>query len=107
MPRTCARRQRPAIVGTGRVSVKELLRRSTYNNRISGLEKRINEDRHFAALFQRIHDLCLVWTSQIWSCMAALPTLFVLEGGYAVGEIGVNVVNVLTGFEEAFREFSR
>jgi acetoin utilization deacetylase AcuC-like enzyme len=31
----------------------------------------------------------------------ALPTLFVLEGGYAVGEIGVNVVNVLTGFEES------
>jgi acetoin utilization deacetylase AcuC-like enzyme len=31
----------------------------------------------------------------------ALPTLFVLEGGYAVGEIGVNVVNVLTGFEAA------
>jgi acetoin utilization deacetylase AcuC-like enzyme len=30
-----------------------------------------------------------------------LPTLFVLEGGYAVGEIGINVVNVLTGFEEA------
>ena len=30
----------------------------------------------------------------------ALPTLFVLEGGYAVGDIGVNVVNVLTGFEE-------
>jgi len=32
-----------------------------------------------------------------------LPTLFVLEGGYAVGEIGVNVVNVLTGFEDAPR----
>jgi acetoin utilization deacetylase AcuC-like enzyme len=31
----------------------------------------------------------------------ALPTLFVLEGGYAVGEIGVNVVNVLSGFEAA------
>jgi acetoin utilization deacetylase AcuC-like enzyme len=31
----------------------------------------------------------------------SMPTLFVLEGGYAVGEIGVNVVNVLTGFEEA------
>jgi len=31
---------------------------------------------------------------------ASLPTLFVLEGGYAVREIGVNVVNVLTGFEE-------
>jgi acetoin utilization deacetylase AcuC-like enzyme len=30
----------------------------------------------------------------------AIPTLFVLEGGYAVGEIGINVVNVLTGFEQ-------
>jgi acetoin utilization deacetylase AcuC-like enzyme len=28
-----------------------------------------------------------------------LPTLFVLEGGYAVREIGINAVNVLTGFE--------
>ena len=28
-----------------------------------------------------------------------LPTLFVLEVGYAVADIGVNVVNVLTGFE--------
>ena len=32
---------------------------------------------------------------------AGLPTLFVLEGGYAVQEIGVNAVNVLTAFEEA------
>ena len=31
----------------------------------------------------------------------AIPTLFVLEGGYAVSEIGINVVNVLTGFEDA------
>jgi acetoin utilization deacetylase AcuC-like enzyme len=30
---------------------------------------------------------------------SGLPTLFVLEGGYAVAEIGVNAVNVLTGFE--------
>ncbi len=30
-----------------------------------------------------------------------LPTLFVMEGGYAVDEIGVNAVNVLIGFEEA------
>ena len=30
-----------------------------------------------------------------------IPTLFVLEGGYAVAEIGVNAVNVLTGFEGA------
>jgi acetoin utilization deacetylase AcuC-like enzyme len=33
--------------------------------------------------------------------VCAIPTLFVLEGGYAVGEIGLNVVNVLTGFEDA------
>jgi acetoin utilization deacetylase AcuC-like enzyme len=31
---------------------------------------------------------------------AGLPTLFVLEGGYAVAEIGLNAVNVLSGFEE-------
>lgn len=30
-----------------------------------------------------------------------LPTAFVFEGGYAVNEIGVNVVNVLEGFETA------
>jgi len=29
-----------------------------------------------------------------------LPTLFVMEGGYAVAEIGVKAVNVLTGFED-------
>jgi acetoin utilization deacetylase AcuC-like enzyme len=27
-----------------------------------------------------------------------LPTVFTLEGGYAVAEVGVNVVNVLEGF---------
>lgn len=30
-----------------------------------------------------------------------LPTLFVMEGGYAVAEIGLNTVNVLEGFEAA------
>lgn len=30
-----------------------------------------------------------------------LPTLFVMEGGYAVEEVGHNVVNVLEGFEDA------
>lgn len=30
-----------------------------------------------------------------------VPTLFVLEGGYAVADIGVNAVNVLQGFEGA------
>ncbi|MBB5374267.1 histone deacetylase family protein [Acidocella aromatica] len=29
------------------------------------------------------------------------PTLFVMEGGYAVAEIGINAVNVLTGFKGA------
>ncbi|WP_462382978.1 histone deacetylase family protein [Pseudomonas sp. Marseille-QA0892] len=29
------------------------------------------------------------------------PTLFVMEGGYAVAEIGINAVNVLEGFEGA------
>ncbi|HSX75086.1 MAG TPA: histone deacetylase family protein, partial [Shinella sp.] len=30
-----------------------------------------------------------------------LPTLFVMEGGYAVDALGVNAVNVLQGFEGA------
>jgi len=29
------------------------------------------------------------------------PTVFLMEGGYAVEEIGVNAVNVLTGFEDS------
>ena len=29
-----------------------------------------------------------------------LPTLFVMEGGYAVDALGVNAVNVLLGFEQ-------
>jgi len=29
-----------------------------------------------------------------------LPTLFLMEGGYAVEEIGMNVVNVLTGYQD-------
>tara|TARA_B100000029_G_scaffold292292_1_gene285831 strand:- start:115 stop:1140 length:1026 start_codon:yes stop_codon:yes gene_type:complete len=29
-----------------------------------------------------------------------LPTLFVMEGGYAINEIGINTVNILEGFEE-------
>ena len=34
---------------------------------------------------------------------AGKPTLFVMEGGYAVDALGVNTVNVLTGFEQALR----
>jgi acetoin utilization deacetylase AcuC-like enzyme len=30
----------------------------------------------------------------------ALPTIFVLEGGYAAAELGVNAVNVIEGFEQ-------
>lgn len=31
-----------------------------------------------------------------------IPTLFVMEGGYMVDEIGINAVNALQGFESAF-----
>ena len=34
-------------------------------------------------------------------CPLGLPTLFVMEGGYAVEAIGINTVNVLQGFEGA------
>jgi acetoin utilization deacetylase AcuC-like enzyme len=34
---------------------------------------------------------------------AGKPTLFIMEGGYAVDALGVNTVNVLTGFEQAAR----
>jgi acetoin utilization deacetylase AcuC-like enzyme len=30
-----------------------------------------------------------------------IPTLFVMEGGYAVDDIGINAINVLTGYETA------
>jgi len=30
-----------------------------------------------------------------------LPTLFVMEGGYDIGEIGINTINVLQGFDAA------
>ena len=29
-----------------------------------------------------------------------LPAIFVLEGGYAAAELGVNAVNVIDGFEQ-------
>ncbi len=35
---------------------------------------------------------------------SGLPTVFAMEGGYAVDEVGVNVVNVLEGFLEGFCE---
>ena len=40
---------------------------------------------------------------EIGSRIAALglPTSFVMEGGYAVGGLGVDAVNMLAGFEEA------
>jgi acetoin utilization deacetylase AcuC-like enzyme len=41
--------------------------------------------------------------SEIGSTIARLnrPTLFIMEGGYAVDDIGVNVINVLSGFENS------
>jgi acetoin utilization deacetylase AcuC-like enzyme len=44
------------------------------------------ESEHFLRIGERI-------------AAVKLPTLFVMEGGYAVDEIGLNTVNVLQGFE--------
>ena len=30
-----------------------------------------------------------------------LPTQFVMEGGYAIGALGLNVANVITGFSDS------
>ena len=54
------------------------------------------EDDPISAFRLRSEDFT-TYGRMIGTC--SLPTLFVLEGGYAVREIGVNVVNVLTGFE--------
>ena len=35
------------------------------------------------------------------STRVGLPTVFVLEGGYAAADLGTNAVNVLEGFEQA------
>jgi acetoin utilization deacetylase AcuC-like enzyme len=43
--------------------------------------------------------------SRLGDCLAGLnrPTLFVMEGGYNVEAIGVNVTNVLMAYEHAQR----
>jgi acetoin utilization deacetylase AcuC-like enzyme len=46
------------------------------------------ESEHFLRIGERVASL-------------KLPTLFVMEGGYAIDKIGVNTVNVLQGFEGA------
>jgi len=48
--------------------------------------------------FKLAHDDYLRLGDRI--AWADLPTLFVMEGGYAVEALGVNTVNVLTGFEQ-------
>jgi acetoin utilization deacetylase AcuC-like enzyme len=48
--------------------------------------------------FKLRHEDYLRMGQKIAGC--DLPTLFVLEGGYAVDALGVNAVNVLKGFEE-------
>ncbi len=44
------------------------------------------DHEHFIRMGERIKSL-------------GKPTLFIMEGGYAVAEIGINAVNVLSGFE--------
>lgn len=48
--------------------------------------------------FKLRHEDYLAMGRKIAGC--DLPTLFVMEGGYAVDALGVNTVNVLQGFEE-------
>ena len=49
--------------------------------------------------FKLQHDDYRTMGEKIASC--DLPTLFVMEGGYAVDALGINAVNVLQAFEEA------
>jgi acetoin utilization deacetylase AcuC-like enzyme len=49
--------------------------------------------------FKLRHEDYLAMGRKIAGC--DLPTLFVMEGGYAVDALGVNTVNVLQGFEAA------
>lgn len=42
--------------------------------------------------------LCPLLSSQL-HVYQILPRLIIMEGGYAVEEIGINTVNVLIGFE--------
>jgi len=49
--------------------------------------------------FKLRHEDYLAMGRKIAAC--DLPTLFVMEGGYAVEALGVNTVNVLQGFEAA------
>jgi acetoin utilization deacetylase AcuC-like enzyme len=36
-----------------------------------------------------------------WIGRVGLPTVFVIEGGYAITQVGVSTVNVLEGFNDA------
>ena len=49
--------------------------------------------------FKLKHEDYVAMGGRIAAC--DLPTLFVMEGGYAVEALGVNTVNVLQGFERA------
>jgi acetoin utilization deacetylase AcuC-like enzyme len=54
------------------------------------------EDDPISHFLLKSEDFCRMG-EQIAS--VGCPTLFVMEGGYMVDEIGVNAVNVLQGFE--------
>jgi acetoin utilization deacetylase AcuC-like enzyme len=50
------------------------------------------------SFFRLVSDDFSAYGRMIGACK--LPTLFVFEGGYAVADVGVNAVNVLSGFED-------
>ena len=48
--------------------------------------------------YQGDGDLASIGMGEIIASVG-VPTLFVMEGGYMVDEIGINAVNVLRGYE--------
>ena len=50
------------------------------------------------SFFKLTHDDFINMGAAI--AQAGLPTVFLMEGGYAIEDVGINVVNVLSGFEQ-------
>ena len=101
-------------------NVDDLIRRKKYGQAIAVIKVAIKKRPADKRLLRRLADV-LVLVGQIKEAVKVLntladevalrgnaaeaiaglgrPTLFVMEGGYAVEDIGVNTVNVLAGFE--------
>ena len=79
------------IGGLSNSIIKLALGQSENNNKVAVLTTReTDEPKHIGIDFLSIGKLI---------AELKIPTLFVMEGGYNINELGVNVVNVLQGFE--------